>query len=102
MSRRPRILAWLVLVATHLAAGLWGWVAGGDRLAAIVAGSIYLPLWPFDKLGVPVFRQTAWFFPPPTALGWAIIFMFWLIAYWYVATLVTWVIARHNHAASQK
>ena len=30
----------------HLNAFLWGWTIGGDRIAAVVAGSIYLPLWP--------------------------------------------------------
>jgi hypothetical protein len=89
---------WLAFVAAHFTIGAWGWVAGGDRLAAIVAGSIYLPLWPIDKLGLPVFRQTGWIFPPPTPLGWAIIVAFWLIAYWCIAALVVWLRARRRDA----
>ena len=95
----PRASIWLAMVAVHLAAGAWGWFAGSDRLAAIVAASIYIPLWPFDKLGVPVFPQSGWFFPPPTYLGWAIIVALWLITYWYLAAMIARFLAKHERAA---
>ena len=98
-SIRTRVLVWLGPAAIHVAAGAWGWIAGNDRLAAVVAGSLYLPLWPFGELGVPVFGPTVWMFPPPTLLGWAIIGVFWLVAYWYVAALIAWCIARVGRAA---
>ena len=65
-----RTLIWLALVSIHASAGAYAWLVDGDRIAAIVAGSIYLPLLPLEKLGLPVVRSTGWFFPPPTALGW--------------------------------
>jgi len=98
-STRTRVATWLALASIHLAAGAWAWVAGNDRLAEVVAGSIYLPLWPFGELGVPVFRQTGWMLPPLTYLGWLIIALFWLVAYWYVAALVAWFISRRTRAA---
>jgi hypothetical protein len=96
---RPRVLIWLGLVLTHLVAGVLGWIADADRLAAIIAGSIYLPLWPFGRLGVPVFHQTGWYFPPPTNLGWVLVVVFWLVTYWYVAASVVWFLARRSRAA---
>lgn len=49
-----------------------------DRLAAIVAGSIYLPLWPWSALGVPVHaRAEAWGWASPSLLGWAVVALTW-------------------------
>jgi len=91
-----RIGIWLVLVAAHLGVGAWGSLAGSDRVGAVAAGSIYLPLWPFAKLGMPVFQRTGWFFPPPTALGWLIAIAFWMIVHWYVAALAVRPSVRHS------
>jgi hypothetical protein len=87
------------LMVLHLAVGAWGWHAGGDRLAAIVAGSIYVPLWPFDKLGLPVFGASAWFFPPLTYLGWGVIGLVWMVAYWYIAGLISRLLGRFRRLA---
>ena len=83
-----------VLAATHLAVGAWGWFGGGDRIAAFVAGTIYLPLWPFAELGVPVFRPTGWMFPIVTTLGWAIVLTLWAGVYWYLAAVILWIVRR--------
>lgn len=99
MPMRPRMQIWSALLTVHLAAGVWSWVGEWDRLGAIVAGSIYLPLWPLGELGVPVFRQNGWFFPPPTYLGWVIVVVFWLVAYWCIAGLLAHLSARRNRAA---
>ena len=99
LPMRTRAIIWLTLVSAHLGAGAWGWGAGNDRLAAIVAGSIYLPLWPLDQIGVPVFRQMGWMFPPLTYLGWLSIVVFWLVAYWYLVALFTWLWSRYARAA---
>lgn len=49
-----------------------------ERLAEIVAGSIYLPLWPWSVLGLPVhLRAEAGGWPGPSLLGWAIVAMTW-------------------------
>lgn len=95
---RQRFSIWLALVAIHVVAGVWAWVGRVDQLAAIVAGSIYLPLWPFSRLGVPVLRSTAWNFPPPTPMGWLIVTAFWLVVYWYMAALIAWLLARRRRA----
>ena len=96
---RPRVPIWLTLMTVHLAAGAWGWNGGPDRLASIVAGSIYLPLWPFGKLCVPVLGQSAWLFPPLTSLGWVIIVLIWVVAYWYIAGLFSYLLERRKRAA---
>jgi hypothetical protein len=96
---RQRLSIWLALVAIHIVAGVCGWAGRVDPLAAIVAGSIYLPLWPFSHLRVPVLGSTAWYFPPPTPLGWVIVTAFWLVVYWYVAGLIAWLLARRRRAA---
>ena len=95
---RLRFLIWLALVSVHLVAGAWGWIAANDRLAAIVAGSIYLPLWPFGELGVPVFRRSGWMFPPLTLLGWLLVVVFWVVVYWFLAAFVVWIISRRARA----
>jgi hypothetical protein len=85
---RRRTLIWLALVSVHATAGAYAWLVGGDRIAAIVAGSIYLPLLPLEKLGLPVVQSTGWFFPPPTALGWLFVAAFWVVLHWYLAALI--------------
>jgi hypothetical protein len=96
MSVRQRVLTWLALASLHALVVLYGWVIGGDRIAAIVAGTIYLPLLPLGKIGLPVVRANAWFFPPPTGLGWLCVVVFWLIVYWGVAALIAAVVARRR------
>jgi cation transporter-like permease len=83
-----RTAIWVALVAAHLGAGAWGWSGTNDRVAAIVAGTIYLPLWPLDRIGVPVFGATGWTFPAVTAVGWSCVVVLWLVAYWYLAALL--------------
>lgn len=99
MSLRSRIHIWSALLTVHFTAGVWAWLGDSDRLGAIVAGSVYLPLWPLGELGVPVVRQSGWFFPPPTYLGWFIVVVFWLLAYWYIAGLLAHLFTRRNRAA---
>jgi hypothetical protein len=79
---------WLAFIALHGLAGAWSW-SGAGWLAPVVAATIYLPLWHFAHAGLPVFRATAWFFAPPTALGWTVAVAFWLLAWWLVAALVS-------------
>ncbi len=95
---RARIIVWLILVATHVVAGAIGWVGGSDRLAAIVAGTIYLPLWPLGKIGVPVVQLSGWMIPPPTALGWTAVVVVWLAVWWGVASGIAWFMARRRRA----
>ncbi|MEO8506844.1 MAG: hypothetical protein ABI593_04370 [Betaproteobacteria bacterium] len=95
---RTRIVVWLTLVATHVGAGAIGWVGGSDRLAAVVAGTIYLPLWPLAKFGAPVVQRSGWMFPPPTALGWTAVVVVWLAVWWGVAAGIAWFLARRCRA----
>ena len=96
---RTRFYIWLVLVIVHLSVGLWGWVVGADRVAAVVAGSIYFPLLPMEKLGLPVLRQGSWIFAPPTILGWAIVAIVWAVVYWCIAAFLVWLVAKRSRAA---
>ena len=99
MPTRQRVFIWLALASVHAIAFVYGWVVGGDRIAAIVAGSIYLPLLPLEKLGVHVTRSTAWFFPPPTALGWLFVIAFWLVVYWVLAALIAKLVGKQRGTA---
>jgi hypothetical protein len=94
-----RVHIWFVLIAVHLIVAILGWVVGSDRLAAVVVGSIYLPLWPLGKLGLPVLRPSGGFIAPPSYLGWVAVVVFWLVAYWFVAALIARLLARRNRAA---
>ncbi|MDP1832299.1 MAG: hypothetical protein Q8K67_09590 [Geothrix sp.] len=76
---------WSLLSATHLGLAMVSTVLGSDRLSAIVAGTIYLPLWPVSKLGLPVFQRDQWMIPPPNALGWLCVIVFWALTYWAIA-----------------
>ncbi len=96
--RRPTLI-WLALVSVHAVAATYAWLVGGDRIAAIVAGSIYLPLLPLEKLGLPVVRSAGWFFPPPTALGWFFVAAFWVVLYWFVAALIVRCVRGRGRAA---
>ena len=81
---RPRFIAVLTLVAAHAAA-----VSAAshlpDRLAAVVAGSIYLPLTPFDALGLPVLGPAEpWGWPSPSVFGWGLLLLVWVGLWWAV------------------
>jgi hypothetical protein len=80
---------WLSLSTAHLALGIFSTFLGNDRLSAIIAGTIYLPLWPVTKIGLPVFQGNQWMIPPPNVLGWVTLVVFWSLIYWGFAVLVS-------------
>jgi hypothetical protein len=90
---------WSLLSATHIGLAALSIVLGIDRLSAIIAGTIYLPLWPVSKLGLPVFQRNQWMIPPPNALGWLFIILFWAFSYWGVAVLLSRILQRRSHGA---
>ena len=95
----PKILKiWSLLSAIHLGVGALSTVLGIDKLSAIVAGTIYLPLWPVDKLGLPVFQRNQWMIPPPNVLGWIFVFIFWAILYWAIAGLLSHILQKRSRA----
>ena len=96
MANGPRTVIWAFLVASH--GGIAAWGSSSDRVGPIVAGSIYLPLWPFDQLGLPVFHRSGWFFPPPTVPGWSVLIAVWVLVYWYLAAFVVWLFRRRRPA----
>ena len=60
--------ALLISIADHLP----------DPLAAAIAGTVYLPLWPLSALGLPVHaRADAWGWSSPSLLGWGVIALTW-------------------------
>ena len=100
MSRMStRFYIWSLFVVAHLGAGLWGWVVGGPFFATVVSGSIYFPLLPLEKLGLPVLRQGTSIFAPPTILGWTVVAIVWVIVYWCMATFLARLIARRSRVA---
>ena len=60
--------ALLISIAHHLP----------DPIAAAIAGTVYLPLWPLSAVGLPVHaRAEAWGWSNPSVLGWVLIALFW-------------------------
>ena len=95
---RPRFIAVLTLVTAHAAA----MVAAShlpDRLAAVVAGSIYLPLMPFDALGFPVFGTAgSWGWASPSVLGWGVLVV-WVGLWWAVVEGLSCILRPRIHAS---
>ena len=89
----------MALVVGHVALMAVGWVVGSDWLAPIVVGSIYLPLWPLGKLGLPVIHLSGSIFPMPTAIGWGAIVICWSLVYWFVAVVVAQFLPMGNRVA---
>jgi len=96
---RPWIVIWLTLVAAHVALMAAGWLVGSEWLAPIVVGSIYLPLWPLGKLGLPVIRLSGSILPLPTAFGWAAIVISWALVYCFIAAVIARLWPTRNRAA---
>lgn len=84
---------WPRAVLFSLLAGHATLVAMGDRLpermAPAVAGTVYLPLWPLQALGLPVFgRAEAGGWPGPSLLGWVVVAVIWAAIWWLAVTAV--------------
>lgn len=61
-----------------------------DKLAPIVAGTIYLPLFPCRAVGLPVFgaaESGGW--AAPSFFGWAVVAGFWAVLWWIVASSIS-------------
>ncbi|MDK9706990.1 MAG: hypothetical protein OEL83_08060 [Desulforhopalus sp.] len=97
MSKTIQI--WSLLSAIHLGVAALSTILGIDRLSAIIAGTIYLPLWPVDILGLPVFQGNQWMIPPPNALGWILVFVFWALLYWIIAVFLVRIFRMRCRAA---
>jgi len=96
---RKTLWIWSFLSAGHLGLAVLSIFLGIDRLSAIVAGTIYLPLWPVSKLGLPVFQGNQWMIPPPNALGWAFVAVFWGLLYWALASSLSRFLQKRSQAA---
>ena len=95
----PWIALWLALIAVHVVLLALGFVAGSPWLAPIVVGSIYLPLWPLGKLGLPVFRLSGSSFASPTAMGWAAIVVSWSLVHCLVAVVIARLLRTRNRSS---
>jgi hypothetical protein len=93
-----RVALWIGFALAHFGIGVWASVLDNDALDTVVVVSIYLPLWLIEKLGLPLY-QTGQVFPSPTLLGWAILSLFWLLVYWYVAGVLARVLTWRMRAA---
>lgn len=83
-----RTLLALCLIVTHAVL-----VAISDRLpdsvAALVAATVYLPLWPFSAVGLDVYGQAesgGW--SSPNLLSWCILALLWSLFWLFVAFLL--------------
>jgi hypothetical protein len=85
---RPWIAVWLALAAAHVVFLALGLVVGSVWLVPVVVGTIYLPLWPLGKLGVPVIQLSGSTFAQPTAAGWAAIVISWSLVYRFIAIVI--------------
>ena len=93
------VAIWLALLAVHVTIFALGWIIASDLLATVIVGSIYLPLWPLGKLGIPVVRESGWLFPPPTVIGWLAIITCWSLVYWGIAIAIARFLAIRNRVA---
>ena len=71
-----------------------GLVALGDTLpeviAPAVAGTVYLPLWLLQTIGLPVFsRAETGGWPAPSVLGWLLVAATWTALWWILVVVIT-------------
>ncbi|MDM0110320.1 hypothetical protein QTH97_35915 [Variovorax sp. J22R24] len=81
------VRTWHIFAALVLLHGT-GMLFAPDPLAPLIAGSVYLPLMPLQRLGVPVFasgESGGW--PGPSLLGWATVVIAWGVTWSLVARL---------------
>jgi len=60
-----------------------------DAVAPIIAGTIYLPLWPLSEIGIPVFSPAesgGW--PGPNVLGWLVFVAIWSLLWWLLVAVI--------------
>jgi len=61
-----------------------------EFLAPAIAGTIYLPLMPFQIIDLPVFaaaQSGGW--SSPSLFGWAIVTILWVVVWWGLASYVS-------------
>jgi hypothetical protein len=78
----PRLIIFLGLVGIHTALVVWGG-ALPDAIAPTVAGTVYLPLWLLQAVGLPVFgggQSGGW--AAPSLLGWLLVSALWAAVWW--------------------
>jgi hypothetical protein len=78
----------LILILIHIVL-----VVASSRLPAaiapLIAGSVYLPLWPLSAVGLPVFSSAAsggW--ASPSLLGWFVFVAIWSLFWWGLIALI--------------
>ena len=89
-----RWFAFLGVIGAH-AALVWLGDRLPESLAPAVAGMVYLPLWPLQALGLPVFERAAsggW--PGPSLLGWMLVATIWGVLWWLAIAIVSRLRAR--------
>ena len=89
---RSRGILFGLLCGIHLAAVLFT----PEFLAPAIAGTIYLPLMPFNFIELPVFGSAesgGW--AAPSLLGWAIDFIFWVVVWWALASFLQYIYLNH-------
>ena len=60
-----------------------------EVIAPAVAGTVYLPLWLLQTIGLPVFgRAEAGGWPAPSALGWLLVAATWTALWWMLVVVI--------------
>jgi hypothetical protein len=85
---RLRSIAFFSLVCTHGTL-----VAIGNLLpetvAPVVAGTVYLSLWPLSSIGLPVLgRAESGGWPGPNMLGWFFVAAIWSALWWVLVAAI--------------
>lgn len=87
MSPR-RLAVFLVILFVHTILIVLGG-ALPETIAPAIAGSIYLPLWLLEIVGLPVFAYVeAGGWPRPSILGWILVAVIWSVLWWLLVAVV--------------
>ena len=83
-----RLIALLSLLFAHAVL-----IATADALpqmiAPVIAGTVYLPLWLLQAVGLPVFgRAEAGGWPGPSILGWVLVAAIWTTLWWILVATI--------------
>jgi hypothetical protein len=94
LEHGPRMpqMRWAAVLALLGAHGTL--VALGDALsgvlAPVIAGTVYLPLWMLESVGLPVFgRAEAGGWAAPNMLGWLLVAVIWTTLWWLLVAAIS-------------
>ena len=91
---RLRLLAFFGLVCAHGALFVFTPLLF-ESVAPVLAGTVYVPLWGLNAIGLPVFgRAESGGWPAPNLLGWSFVAAIWSAFWWTLVAAFAKVRAR--------